>query len=290
MNNAFFTMIKRKRHYLLSHVGVPVLLGSFLFAVLLISIYGICQSSFCIAFDSIPPNFTKDLFTSPLAGDNVILHGSRYNKEIALTFDADMNEYMKSLYESGQVTSYYDPYVVNTLIQKKTKATFFLTGMWIELYPQQTKSFASNPLFELENHSYNHPSFDGYCYGLPQISDSQDRSEVEKTQKLLKDIAGVDNTYFRFPGGCYSRRDVRIIEKLGFQVVHWDVVSGDAFNNDAAAIVQNVITHVKNGSIIIMHLNGPPNAPQTAQALPIIIDQLRQKGFIFVKVSELLNN
>lgn len=217
----------------------------------------------------------------------VITHGSRDTKQIALTFDADMNEGMRSSLLSGSVKSYYDKQVIAILNQTKTKATIFLTGMWIELYPKEAKDLAKNPLLELANHSYSHPSFDGYCFGLRQISDVEDNEQVDKTQELLH-ILGISNHYFRFPGGCYSENDLKIVNNLGLEIVHWDAAGQDGFNNDVVNIENNVLNRVQNGSIIVLHINGPPNEPQTANALPVIITALKERGFHFVKLSELL--
>ena len=227
---------------------------------------------------------------TPLQNNNqVVFHGLREKKLIALTFDADMTPWMEYLLQSGKVKSYYDKNIVSLLQKTQTKATFFLTGMWIELYPQPTRDLAANPLFEIGNHSYSHPSFDGFCFGLGQIPDSEDEEQVEKTQQLLKTVAQVDGKYFRFPGGCYSQKDLDIVTKLGLTVIHWDVAGEDGFNNSTVSIEQNILNHVQNGSIIVLHLNGPPNAPKTAEALPVIIAALKAKGYEFVKVSELLS-
>lgn len=220
----------------------------------------------------------------------IIRHGSRNSKEIALTFDGDMNDFMRGNMLSRKVKSYYDKRIIDTLMQTNTKATIFLTGMWIELYPTETKALAANPLFELGNHSYSHPSFDGYCYGLKQISDRQDKNEVEKTQNLLKIIAGIDNHLFRFPGGCYSQKDVDFVHKEGLVTIDWDVVGQDGFNNNTKSIEDHVLSQTQNGSIIILHLSGGDNAPKTFDALSTIITSLKDKGFIFVKISELLQN
>lgn len=222
-------------------------------------------------------------------GDQIVYHGMRGKKAVALTFDADMTPEMKYFLTSGQVKSYYDPRITDYLVKSQTKATFFLTGMWIELYPQETQELAGNPLFELANHSYSHPSFDGVCYGLGEIPDSEDGEQVQKTQDLLKSVAHINGKYFRFPGGCSSKNDVDIVSKLGLTVVHWDSAGEDGFNSDRSAIEQNVLRTVQNGSIIVLHLSGPPNAPETADALPDIIGSLKNKGYYFVTVSELLN-
>lgn len=218
----------------------------------------------------------------------VIFHGPRERKEIALTFDADMTPGMKSQLESGEVASYYNRHVIDILNQTQTKATLFLAGMWIEIYKQEAKELATNHLFELASHSYSHPAFHKDCYGLPEISDGMNQEEIQKTQDLLHEVTGIKNTLFRFPGGCYSQSDVDSVEKNGLKVIQWDAVGQDGFNHDASAIERNALQHVQNGSIIVLHMHGGPNAPLTADALPKIISTLKDQGYTFVTVSELL--
>jgi peptidoglycan-N-acetylglucosamine deacetylase len=220
----------------------------------------------------------------------VVFHGSRERKQIALTFDADMTPGMKELLHSGQVKSYYDKKLFDILTQTETPATIFVTGMWIETYPGVSKQLVENPFIELGNHSYSHPSFYGYCYGLRRIAESEDLLEVQKTQKLLKTVTGSDNTLFRFPGGCYSPQNAAIVENAGLTVIQWDVAGQDGFNDNAIVIKNNIIPRVQNGSIIVLHFNGFPNEPQTANVLPEIIFELKKQGFAFVKVSDLLND
>lgn len=219
----------------------------------------------------------------------VVFNGSRKTQKIALTFDADMTYPMRQNIISGAAKGAYDRRITDILQKTNTKATLFLTGLWIENYPEDTKALAENPLFELENHSYSHPAFFGYCYGLPKIAKDGARKEINYTQKLLKSVGGVDGVFLRFPGGCYSQKEVDIAESEGLVVVDWDVVGGDGFNHNAENIKQNVINKTKNGSIIVLHMNGAPNAPKTADALPEIIEKLKNKGFEFVKLSELLD-
>lgn len=218
---------------------------------------------------------------------HVIFHGSRDKKEIALTFDADMTPGMKRLFDSGSVSSYFDKRIPDYLTQTNTKATFFLSGMWIEVYPEEAKELAENPLFELANHSYSHPGFADNCYGLESIPDSKNMEEMEETQGLLAHVSKRSNTLFRFPGGCYTQTDLESAKEAGLTVIQWDVAGDDGFNNDASAIAHNVIPFVRNGSIIVLHVSGAPNAPKTMDALPQIVDTLKQKGYEFVTVSEL---
>ena len=111
---------------------------------------------------------------------------------------------------------------------------------------------------------------------------------MEKTQKLLKGILGYDNKLFRFPGGCYSEKDLDIVSSTGQVAIHWDVAGQDGFNTNTTAIVSNVVDNVKNGSIIVLHMNGYPNEPATATAIQLIISALNQQNYEFVTVSELI--
>lgn len=245
------------------------------------------------------PNPNEDVYTergSPYdnrtigsESANVIFHGPRERKQIALTFDAEMTDGMKANLISGKVKSSYDRRITDTLISTQTKATLFLTGMWIELYPKETYEFANNPLFELGSHSYTDSSYFGFCYGLKQLPSTLRIEDIGATEKLLREHAGIDNKLFRFPGGCYTPADVKLVNQADDTVVHWDVSGADGFNNNTNQVIHNVVDNVQNGSIIILHMNGAPTAPKTAEALPQIISALKTKGYTFVKVSELLN-
>ncbi len=246
------------------------------------------------------PSSQQDATTAALFGENyqeitasessqIITHGPRDNRKIALTFDAEMTDGMKAALLSGKSKSSFDRRIIETLRQTKTEATIFLTGMWIELYPGETHELSMDPLIELGSHSYTDSSFEGYCYGLKKVpNDTSFVEEIGSTEKLLRKYADFDNKLFRFPGGCYSPHAVELVNQANDIVVHWDVNGFDGFNNSADNITQNVVSKVQNGSIIILHLNGDPTAPKTAEALPKIITTLKGKGFEFVKVSKLL--
>jgi len=232
----------------------------------------------------------KNAITVQYPNQEIIWHGPRDKKQIALTFDADMTPVMVDWLHSGQIASYDDTRITDYLVKNQIKATFFLTGLWIQSYPDATKFLAGNPLFELENHSYSHPSMAGYCFDQPQIPLTQYPFEIEKTQSLIEQYTHQTPKYFRFPGGCYDQTVVDLVKKEGLQIVHWDDVADDGFNNNEEQIITNVLNEAQNGSIIVMHMGSPEsNVPQTANALPVIITQLQKRGFQFVTVSELLN-
>ena len=215
-------------------------------------------------------------------------HASTSQKVVALTFDADMTPRMLSELKSGKVPSWYNENVIATLRQQHVPANLFLTGLWIETYTAATKELSDDPLFELGNHSYSHGGFRSPCYGLAAIRESNEASEVQRTDDLLKKYATSYKKYFRFPGLCFDAEDVKRVETQGYLVVGGDVYGGDGFEKSPTKIVSNVLAHVHPGSIVILHMHGGPNAPETANALFDIVRKLRLQGYTFVKVSDLL--
>jgi peptidoglycan-N-acetylglucosamine deacetylase len=222
-------------------------------------------------------------------GDGIVWYGSRDKKVVALTFDADMTPDMAAHLTSGEVATYNDTRITDYLVQEQVPATIFMSGMWIELYPEEAKKLAANPLFEIGNHTYSHPSLSGECYGLAQIPEEQYQFEVAKVQEIAAQVMQVRPKYFRFPGGCYDQKVLGMVAKEGLVTVHWDVISHDGFNHSQEEIIHNVLSETQNGSIIVMHLGGEPNTPETANALPDIVAGLRARGFQFVTVDELLH-
>lgn len=229
-------------------------------------------------------NFTSDLDTSEnIDQEQAITSGTGELPKVALTFDADMTNGM------SKQRQWYDPKIIELLNEKEVPATFFLTGMWVETYPDAAKSLANNNLFEIESHSYQTKAFSQPCYGLSVLKNEKEKTTaVKKARQTIKSVTGVSPTYFRFPGGCYQQKDLKLVNNLGLKAVQWDVVSGDAFAENASPIVNKTLEQTQNGSIVVFHLGGP-NAPHTARALKEIIPKLREKGYQFTTVYPLLN-
>jgi peptidoglycan/xylan/chitin deacetylase (PgdA/CDA1 family) len=219
----------------------------------------------------------------------LISHGDRSRREVAVTFDADMTWQMLAALRKGKVKSWYDQEIVRFLRATHTPATIFLTGLWTKTYPNVVRSLARDPLFELENHSYDHAAWTGNCYDLPGVTSLRRKLfEVLGAANEIAKVTGRYPRYFRFPGGCFTKGDVRLVAATGEQVVGWDVVSGDPFQPDPVPIERMVLDGVKPGSIIVMHLMGAPNAPATATALKAVVPVLKARGYRFVTVKALL--
>jgi peptidoglycan-N-acetylglucosamine deacetylase len=94
--------------------------------------------------------------------------------------------------------------------------------------------------------------------------------------------------YFRFPGGCFDGDDIGLVAGLGQQPVGWDVNSCDSFEQDPHVVAERVLAGLRPGSIVVMHLNGPPRAPATAEALRLLVPRLRARGLEPVVLEQLL--
>jgi peptidoglycan/xylan/chitin deacetylase (PgdA/CDA1 family) len=219
----------------------------------------------------------------------LVTHGPRSGHDVALTFDADMTQAMLAKVRGGAPSEGYDPRIVSELRASHTPATIFMTGLWPSAHPGPAHQLASDPLFEIENHTYDHASFTPRCYGLPAVAGaSAKRAEVERTERILTTLSGRQPAYLRFPGGCHSSADVSLVASLGEQPLQWDVISGDAYLRDPAAVARQTLAGVRPGSIVVMHLVGAPTAPATAEALRTVLPALRRRGLRPVKLERLL--
>jgi len=200
-----------------------------------------------------------------------VTNGNREKPYVALTFD---------LCQIPEYPAGFEPKIVETLKQYNAPATFFLGGDWMRTHPDETLLLASNPLFDLGNHSWSHPDF-------RQLGWREMDEEIIKTQDILYKLTGRESHLFRLPYGYQSKPALSEIAKHGLYTIQWDVESGDPDPNfDAETIQRAVRESVRNGSIIIMHANG--NGWHTAEALPAVIEYLRKQGFILVTVSQLI--
>ncbi|MEV0125535.1 polysaccharide deacetylase family protein [Streptomyces sp. NPDC050703] len=234
-----------------------------------------------VASPSAPPT----LAPGPQGLTPVFENGSRtHGRTVALTFDADMTAGQGPRAAGGE--RFDNPALVATLRRLKVPATFFMTGRWAEEYPSQAADIGGDPLFEIANHSYSHYAFTRDCYGLPTLPQDRMRADVERAFDAFR-TAGVARTvpYFRFPGGCYDQRALRALAPGGVTAVQWDVVSGDAFATDPAAVARQVLDGVRPGSVVVMHCTRSA-APVTERALRTIVPELRKRGYRFVRVSE----
>ena len=207
----------------------------------------------------------------PSSFRGLITNGDRSEYKIALTFDVCQAE--------GDLAG-YDAEIVNVLNESQTPATFFLGGEWMRDHQAETLGLANNSLFELGNHSWSHSDFSA-------ITPDEMNKEILLTQQYMHNLLGYQTNLFRLPYGAYSEDALNVIGENGLYTIQWDDVSGDPDPNiDAERMTDWVLQQIQPGTIIIMHANG--RGWHTAEALPTIIQAIRQQGYTLVTISDLL--
>jgi len=169
------------------------------------------------------------------------------------------------------------PSMLSTLKAENVKATFFFDGSWLEKHPDVAKTIAADG-HELANHAYSHKNMSG-------LSDAEAKREIEKTERLLKDVLGVErNTLFAPPSGDYDMDTVRVAGELGLRTILWTLDTVDWKEPAPEAIVRKVRARIEPGSLILMH---PTEA--AAGALEGIIKEAKRKGYAIGTVSETIS-
>lgn len=186
-------------------------------------------------------------------------------KKIALSFDAAWgNEDTKN--------------ILDILAKHNVKVTFFMTGGWVSNFPDDVKAIAAAG-HDLGNHSESHKQ-------MSQLSAAQCEEEIKIVHDKVKELTGVEMNLFRPPYGDYNNTVVETTNSVGYHCVQWDVDSLDWKDYGTDSIINTVCNHkhLGPGSIILCH-NG---AKYTPAALDSIITNLKQQGYEFVPISELI--
>jgi peptidoglycan/xylan/chitin deacetylase (PgdA/CDA1 family) len=199
------------------------------------------------------------------------------NKIIAFTFDAC----------GGKNGKGYDKELIDFLHNEKIQATLFVTGKWIDANFTDFLNLSRDTLFEIENHGLNHRpcSIDGKsAYGIQGTSGAEEAfDEIEANARKIAELTKKDPVFYRSATAFIDEACVRMAGDLGFKVISYQVLSGDAvpFLKDSV-IVENVLRRIKPGAIVIMHFNHPEW--NTFEAMQKIVPKLREKGYMFVKL------
>lgn len=170
----------------------------------------------------------------------------------------------------------YTDLILNNLRVGDIKATWFMVEFWSEKYPEYVKKI-DEAGHEIGTHSATH------SYMSKQNAE-EIRLELKTSSEAIKNVTGKEVELFRPPYGDYNDRLVKTASEEGYYCIQWDVDSLDWRDLSATDIAMRVINGVKSGSIILMHNNGL----HTAEAVPIIVETLKNKGYKFVPIGELI--
>ena len=188
-------------------------------------------------------------------------------KVVALTFDDGPNPP-------------YTGELLKILAEKEVMATFFLIGQQIEAHPESAKSILS------AGHEVG-----GHAYGWNTLAFKKRKHVEQQLDKMDAAFASIGVTnlvLFRPPKGILSPGQGKMLEDRGLKHISADVLAGDWKDSSAEKIRDAVLKKVRPGSIIVLH-DGGGDRSATIAAVPMIIDALREQGFSFSTVGELLD-
>jgi len=200
---------------------------------------------------------------------NLVLRRRKGNeKVVALTFDDGPDDV-------------YTPAILDVLKEKQVRATFFLIGNRIEQYPEVTRRII-NEGHLIGNHTYSHPNT-----GKPM--GEQLRVEIERMEAALKPFNASTSHLFRPPYGALTAPAAQEVGKFGYRLALWSVDSLDWRGLSKEEIVNNIMTQMGPGKVILQHSAGGPgeDISGSVQALPEVVDLLKQQGYTFLTLDQM---
>ncbi|PAW63742.1 MAG: hypothetical protein B9S38_17070 [Verrucomicrobiia bacterium Tous-C4TDCM] len=169
------------------------------------------------------------------------------------------------------------PRLLDMLRERNIKATFYVIGRNVDLYPNVLRRTVSEG-HEIGNHTYNHPI-------LSKLGDSTVRDELTKCRDAVARAAGVKPRTLRPPYGALLQRQREWIHReLEYPTIMWSVDPLDWKRPGASVVTSRILSNTTPGAIVLAH----DLHASTVDAMPATLDGLLRKGFKFVTVSQLL--
>jgi peptidoglycan/xylan/chitin deacetylase (PgdA/CDA1 family) len=202
------------------------------------------------------------------------IHDGSYNgqetapDEVALTFDDG-----PSLYSSPPIIAYLE--------RTHTPATFFVEGQYARLWPNLLRREWLDG-FAIGMHTWNHPS-------MIRVSYQEREHQFGDTAKAIRDVLGKDAClwFWRPPYGDLNAGVFDQATAHGLTTLDWNDDPRDWSRPGVQAIVNTALSEATPGGIILFH-DGPALRDQTAAALPLILEGLKQRGLRPVTIPQLL--
>lgn len=168
--------------------------------------------------------------------------------------------------------------ILDILDKYNVKVTFFMTGGWVNEYPDMVKEIYSRG-HDLGNHSQNHKK-------MSELNVEQQKQELNSVTEKVKELTGYNMFLFRPPYGDYNSTLINTAYSINYYPIQWSVDSLDWKDYGVDNIIKTVTKHkaLSNGAIILMH-NG---AKYTADALDTVISGLMEQGYTLIPISQLI--
>ncbi len=168
------------------------------------------------------------------------------------------------------------PQILEVLEQEEVKATFFVVGDWCAKYPD-TVRLIDEKGHEIGNHSDSHPD-------MVNLSEEKIREEIENCSKKVEQAIGKKPNLFRCPSGSYNNQVIETAKEMGYYPVQWSLDSLDWKGKTPEEMEQRILPKLTYGDILLFH----NDTKYTKDALQGILQKIKEKGYTFVTVGELI--
>lgn len=207
-----------------------------------------------------------------------IMNTSRENPDLVYTNGASNINAVSLTFDDGP-DSNITPKILDVLKENEVHGNFFCIGTSAQNHSSIVKrEFEEGNL--VLNHSYSHADFTNKSTDFIQ-------NELTKADNILYNIIGKKPLLFRPPYGIVSNNVINIAKNNDEKIIIWSTDTLDWSQKDKYNITKNVLDNVRPGEIILMHCNEDKLA--TLEALPMIINGLKGKGYSIVTLDKLLN-
>ena len=232
-----------------------------IFAVVII--VALVVVGFCIFFDQ-----------AILTRRETIYRVKTKQKIVALTFD-------------DGPSPEWTPKILDELKKANIKATFFMIGHHVKKYPEVARRVAAEG-HTIGNHTYAHSVI--FYYTPEEVEE-----EIKYTELIVKEVTGQRTKFFRPPKAWIMNTMKDKVKSMGYEVILWSLNSKDWVTFDDKYMVRYILRNIRNGDILLFHDSGGVfkteggNRCETVSAIPLLAEKLKERGFKFVTVDELLN-
>lgn len=196
-----------------------------------------------------------------------------------LVYSAHVNERLVALSVDDGPDPRFTPAVLGILEWERVPATFFVVGRNVSLYPDLVRREVEDGN-EIGNHTFNHPE-------LRELGREELRMEMAEGEAEIAAVTGLHPLLFRPPKGYLDRAGLETAVEAGYRVVLWSVALEHHDLLTPQALANRVIRLVQPGGIILLH-DGRLDRTRSVEALPLIIQGLKRRGYRFVTVGQLL--
>jgi len=180
----------------------------------------------------------------------------------------------------------FTPQILDILAEKRVTATFFVVGERAARHPELIRR-AHAEGHAIGSHSHTHSLRFHFRHERGM------RSEIGACNRVIRATIGREPRLFRAPQGLKTPALADVLREYGMAAVGWQVRGMDYWLRDPKRIARRIVGGAVGGGVLMLHdgggFQGGEDRSATLQALPLVIDGLRARGFTFRRVDELFD-